>query len=158
MNDDVLRESLAGLFLASHAHVDPKKALAGVKPKLRGVRPGPKVPSVWEELEHLRIAQEDLLRYTLDPAWKSPEWPDGYWPRTGEVPTERQWRASVAAFLRDTRSLAELARDRGCDLTAPIPHGGAHTPLREILLAAVHNAYHLGQIVQTRRLLKNWPG
>jgi hypothetical protein len=103
----------------------------------------------------MRIAQEDILRYTLDARWKSPTWPSGYWPKATK-PTEAGWRKSIEGFRRDLESVVALVRDPGVDLTAPIPHGEGHTTLREALLVADHNAHHLGQIVQARRLLGAW--
>jgi hypothetical protein len=102
----------------------------------------------------MRIAQEDILRYAVDPEWESPEWPDGYWPEV-ETPTEKQWARSLEAFQRDLEGVKTLVRDTG-DLTAEIPHGEGRTYLREVLLVADHNAYHLGQVVDIRRVLGAW--
>jgi hypothetical protein len=105
----------------------------------------------------MRLAQEDILRYTLDPGWKSPAWPDGYWPKKA-APTDAEWRACVKGFEADLEEVCALVRRKDLDLTSRIPHGqGGHTYLREVLLVADHNAYHLGQIVQTRKLLRAWP-
>ncbi|MFP5261082.1 MAG: DinB family protein [Blastocatellia bacterium] len=157
MKESVLRENLIGLMRGGHAHATPEKALAGVDPKLRNARPGPGLHSVWEELEHIRIAQEDILRYTLDPSWESPEWPGGYWPAQTESLAEELWSASVSGFFRDLEEAIKLIRDEGRDLTDEIPHGEGRTYLRQILLIADHNAYHFGQIVQTRKALGDWP-
>jgi uncharacterized damage-inducible protein DinB len=110
---------------------------------------------VWEELEHLRLAQEDILRYTLDQGWVSPEWPQGYWPR--QDPTDEAWAASRSRVQADLEELLALVRDPQRDLTARLPKGEGRTYLRQVLLVADHNAYHLGQIVQTRKLLGAWP-
>jgi uncharacterized damage-inducible protein DinB len=158
MNDIVLRENLIALLRGGQAYVTPKSALAGLKPELRNVRPAAGLHSVWEELEHMRIAQEDILRYTLDASWQSPDWPDGYWPAYTENLTEEMWSASVSGFFSDLEEVIALVQDSSLDLTAQIPHGQGHTYLREVLLVADHNAYHLGQIVQTRKFLGNWPG
>jgi uncharacterized damage-inducible protein DinB len=157
MDDQVLRHALLEVLTGGHAHVTVEKALAGLDPGLRGKRPKPKVHSVWEELEHMRIAQEDILRYTLDPAWKSPAWPEGYWPTRTE-PTNAAWSSAVKRFHADLDELSKLVRDPKRDLTAKIPHGEDRTYLRQILLVADHNAYHLGQIVQARKLLGAWSG
>ena len=103
----------------------------------------------------MRLAQEDILRYTLDPAWKSPAWPEGYWPAQPD-PRDDEWNASVSVFEADLQHVVALTRDASRDLTAAIPHGEGRTYLRQILLVADHNAYHLGQIVQTRKLLGAW--
>ena len=129
-----------------------------VSAKIRTKRPGPGRHSIWELLEHLRIAQEDILRYTLDPSWRSPEWPTGYWPGDKGPVSDRRWSASVSAFLADLEEACALVRDRSRDLTARIPHGEGRTYLRQALLIADHNAYHLGQIVETRKALGNWSG
>jgi uncharacterized damage-inducible protein DinB len=157
MNDSALRENLVELLRGGHAHASAERALAGVKPELRNVRPAEGLHSVWEELEHLRIAQEDILLYTIDESWKSPEFPAGYWPAKVENVTDEMWSASVKDFFDDLEELIRLAENAEIDLTAEIPHGEGRTYLREILLAADHNTYHLGQLVQTRKTLGDWP-
>lgn len=157
MNDLILREHLVQLLRGGQAHAKVEQALAGLKPELRNVRPEHGEHSVWEDFEHMRLAQEDILRYTVDASWVSPSFPDGYWPKAAEELTEENWAASVAAFFTDLEEVIELAQNADVDLTAEIPHGeGGHTYLREILLVADHNAYHLGQIVQTRKALGDW--
>ena len=157
MNTNILRENLVELLDGGSAHVRAEDALKNVDPGIRAARPGGEVRSAWEELEHLRIAQKDILEYTLDPNWTSPEWPSGYWPaETGEVGDET-WQRSVDEFFADLARVVELVRDDSVDLTGEIPHGEGRTYLREILLVADHNAYHLGQIVQLRKLGGDWP-
>ena len=153
MDETVLRLQLVGLLRGGEAHIKAEAALANLNPQLRNVRPAADVHSVWEEFEHLRIAQEDILRYTIDASWESPKWPEGYWPAVNETVTEEMWKVSVDGFFAD---LIVLVDDPNVDLTATIPHGEGHTYLREVLLVADHNAYHLGQIVQVRRLLGDW--
>lgn len=156
MDVSILRKNLIELLQGGHAHVSAEKALEGMKAELRNVRPAEGLHSVWEELEHMRIAQEDILHYTLDPEWKSPEWPGGYWPATTEAVTDRMWSESLSEFFADLQELIDVVQDVGMDLTAQIPHGEGRTYLRQILLVADHNAYHLGQIVQTRKALGDW--
>ena len=157
MNDSILRQSLVDLLRGGQAHVTAQQALNGLTPTLRNVRPENGEHSVWEDWEHMRLAQEDILRYTVDASWVSPSFPDGYWPQPTEAVTEDMWANSVAAFFADLEELIQLAQNPSVDLTAEIPHGeNGHTYLREILLVADHNAYHLGQIVQTRKALGNW--
>lgn len=157
MKDSILRQHLVELLRGGQAHTTVEQALNGLKPALLTVRPAKGEHSIWEEFEHMRLAQQDILRYTVDAAWVSPPFPDGYWPKPGEQVTEEMWAASVTAFLADLEEVIQLAQDTSVDLTAAIPHGeGAHTYLREILLVADHNAYHLGQLVQTRKALGNW--
>jgi len=155
MNDAVLRHQIVELLTGGHAHVPVLKTLTGLDEKLRGRRPAEGLHSVWEELEHMRIAQEDILRYTLDPAWKSPAFPEGYWPKKPE-PTEAQWASSVKRFKADLDEVCAMVEDEARDLTAKLPHGEGRTYLRQALLVADHNAYHAGQIVQARRLLGAW--
>jgi uncharacterized damage-inducible protein DinB len=156
MDEKVMREALVALLTEGHAHVTLDKALADLPPELRGRRPANGIHSVWEELEHMRIAQEDILRYTLDQGWESPDWPQGYWP--SEAPADdAAWKASVAQFRADLEEFCALVRDGARDLTARLPQGQGRTYLRQVLLVADHNAYHLGQIVQTRKLLGSWP-
>jgi hypothetical protein len=156
MADTVLRKTLADLLTGANAHTTAKQALTGTTPRLRAAVPSDGMHSVWELLEHLRIAQEDILRYTLDAKWKSPPWPQGYWPRAGASPTAAEWRASVAAFERDLKETVALVQDPRRDLTAVIPHGEGRTYLRQVLLISDHNAYHVGQLVQTRKALGDW--
>jgi uncharacterized damage-inducible protein DinB len=156
MDEKVVREQLVALLKKEHAHVSVERALTGLDPKLRAVRPGEGVKSVWEEFEHIRIAQEDILRYTLDSSWQSPQFPAGYWPAKTDRVSDEQWTAAVSGFLAGLEEACALVRDASRDLTATIPHGKGRTYLRQILLIADHNAYHLGQIVETRKALHDW--
>jgi len=153
MNDSVLREQLIEFLKGGQAHLTLDEALANLDPKLRNGRAGGS-NSIWAELEHMRIAQEDILRYTLDPKWESPAFPDGFWP-TAES-TDQVWQTTVAKFNSDLKEMIDLVRDTRVDLTSEIPHGEGRTYLREILLVADHNAYHLGQIVTIRKALGAW--
>jgi len=158
MNDSTLRQNLVELLRSGHAHLAAKQALEGLNPASRNVRPENSPHSVWENLEHMRLAQEDILRYTLDASWVSPDFPDGYWPKkTGDL-TEKSWADSVAAFSADLEEVIKLVEDQNLDLTAEIPHGEGRTYLRQVLMVADHNAYHLGQIVQIRKSLGDWEG
>jgi hypothetical protein len=158
MNDSTLRQNLVDLLRGGQAHLTAEQALKGLKPTSRNARPAAGGHSVWEEWEHMRLAQEDILRYALDAAWTSPPFPEGYWPKATESLTEETWAASVAAFFADLEETIELAQNPNVDLTAEIAHGEGRTYLRQILLIADHNAYHLGQLVQTRKALSDWNG
>ena len=158
MDEKVVREQLAMLLKGQHAHVSVERGLQDLDPKLRAVRPAGGLHSVWEELEHMRIAQEDILRYTLDSGWKSPKWPEGYWPPPAQSIDDAQWQSSLSRFTADLDAVCSLASDTKYDLTARIPHGEWRTYLRQILLVADHNAYHAGQIVQVRKALGAWRG
>jgi DinB superfamily len=113
--------------------------------------------SPWEILEHLRIAQEDILDFCRSPQYEDKKWPDQYWPPTPAPPDAAAWDASVAAFRRDRSAIAKLASDPKIDLAARIPHGTGQTYLREVLLILDHNAYHVGELVAVRRALGAWP-
>lgn len=156
MTDSGLRKALVEVLNGENAHVTARRALDGVKPRLRNVRPPGAPHSIWEMLEHLRIAQEDILRYTLDASWVSPAFPDHYWPAPTPRLTEKAWSSSVSQFFADLEEVIKLAGNTRIDLTAKIPHGEGRTYLRQVLLVADHNAYHLGQIVQVRKLLGDW--
>src|SRR5262249_1976049 len=104
------------------------------------------------------IAQEDIWRYTFDAKWVSPSWPAGYWPAGRENLPEERWTAALSAFFADLAEVIRRVQDPNFDLTAEVPHGEGRTYLRQVLLLADHNAYHLGQIVQLRKLLGDWPG
>ena len=155
MDDSRLRRDLTELLEGKGAHVGVGAAFDKLQPEHRTARGGEDGHTVWEELEHLRIAQEDILRYTLDPGWTSPTWPDGYWPSV-QTPTDEQWRASLAGFRSDLDGVIALVQDSSRDLTAEIPHGEGRSYLRQILLVADHNAYHLGQVIEIRRLIGAW--
>ncbi len=153
MNDKALRKDLIELLKGGQAHSTLEEVLKGLKPELCNKRPQKGTRSVYEELEHMRLAQEDILRYTLDPSWESPEWPDGFWPSDTDEMTEETLSSAVSLFFRDLDELTALVNNPKFDLTALIPHGEGHTYLREVLLVADHNAYHLGKIVRTLKQL-----
>ena len=155
MSDKILRDHLVQLLWGDNAHVSVEKALNDIDSAIRLKRPALDVHSIWEELEHLRIAQKDIIEYVLNPSWQSPKWPEGYWPSDNQV-SEDQWQSSLQDFLNDLDRAVQLVNDGGIDLLSSIPHANKHTYLREILLIADHNAYHAGQIVQVRKLLGVW--
>jgi uncharacterized damage-inducible protein DinB len=123
---------------------------------LRGKRVDGVPYSAWELLEHLRIAQHDILDFSRNPKYKEKKWPDEYWPGSPEPPDDKAWDRSVAAFRRDMRAFQKLAADPKLKLEKKIPHGEGQTYLREILLVIDHNAYHVAEIVMLRRLLGAW--
>ncbi len=155
-SDKSLREHLLELLGGGHAHLDFEKAVAGLPVKLRGARPPGLPHTPWRLLEHMRIAQWDIFRFSLDPEHVSPEFPDGYWPAGDGPPRSDAWEKSVAAFRADLQAMKDLVSNPETDLFKPIPHGQGQTILREVLLVADHNAYHLGQLVTVRRLLGAW--
>ena len=152
-----LREHLLYLLRGGGAHLHFDKAVADIPPALRG-RTVPNVPhSPWRLLEHMRIAQWDILEFTRSAKHKSPEFPKGYWPEAQAPPSEEAWKKSISAFRADLKAMTELVAKESTDLFAKIPHGDGQTVLREALLLADHNAYHLGALVLVRRLLGAWP-
>jgi hypothetical protein len=155
--DQALREHLLYLLRGGGAHLNFDAAVADLPPRLRGVRP-PGVPHTpWRLLEHLRIAQRDILEFSRNPKHVSPNFPAGYWPEGDAPPDDAAWDRSVAAFRADLKAMQDLVADPKTDLFAHIPHGEGQTILREALLVADHNAYHLGQLVVVRRVLGAWP-
>ena len=155
-NDAALRQHLLNLLHGGHAHATFDDAVKDMPAELRGKQPKGAEHSAWQLLEHLRITQWDILEFSRDAKHKSPDWPEGYWPVKPEPPDEKAWDKSVHAFRKDLKAMCELVADKSTDLFATIPHGDGQTILREALLVADHNAYHLGQLVLLRRLLGAW--
>jgi hypothetical protein len=155
--DKELRENLRKVVSWGEAHADWKKAIDGVSKLKRGVRPAASPHSPWELLEHMRIAQWDILDFCRNPKHSSPKWPAGYWPEGPAPPSDEAWDKTVEEFQRDNQALGDLVMDPKQDLFAPLAHGSGQTILREVLLLVDHNSYHLGQFVLVRRLLGDWP-
>ena len=155
-HEKVLRAELVALLKGGQAHLTFEDAIAGFDPTLRGHRPRRLPHSGWELLEHLRIAQHDILQFIVDPHYESPPWPQGYWPTSPGPPSAAAWDESVEAYLADRQAVIELIEDSRRDLAQTISHGQGQTFLREAMLIADHDAYHLGQLVQVRRLLGDW--
>ena len=154
--DNDLREHLLYLLRGGGAHLDFDAAIANLPAKLRGAKP-PGVPHTpWRLLEHMRIAQWDIVEFSRNPKHVSPAFPDGYWPAGDAPPDNAAWDRSVEAFRADLKAVQDLVADSATDLFAAIPWGDGQTILREALLVADHNAYHLGQLVMLRRTLGAW--
>lgn len=151
-----LREHLVYLLRGGGAHLDFEKAIADLPANLRGAKPAGVPFTPWTLLEHLRLAQWDILEFSRDAKHVSPDWPRGYWPAGDAPPDEAAWEKSLAAFRSDLKAMQKLVVNPKTDLFAKIPHGDGQTILREALLVADHNAYHLGQLVLVRRLLGAW--
>ncbi len=157
-NDEGLREHLCDLLQGGGAHVDFDRAIEELPVEFFGVKPAGIPHSLWRLLEHMRICQWDILEYCRNPAHRSPDFPDGYWPEGDAPPSVEAWDKSVAAFREDLQAMQKLVMDPAVDLFAQIPQGQpGHTILREALLVADHNAYHFGQLVLVRRALGAWP-
>lgn len=158
MNEKTLRETLGRTLTWHEARVDWKKAVSGISEKQQGMRPEGAEHSPWELLEHMRLCAWDILEFSRDAKnHKSPDWPEGYWPKTPGPPKPSAWDNSVQSLEKDLKAMAKLVADPKTDLLAPIPGGSGQTILREVLLLADHNSYHLGQLVLVRRLLGCWP-
>jgi len=155
-NDATLRQQLIELIKGGNAHVELNKALEDFPAELRGKRPEGSPYSPWELLEHMRIAQWDILEFSRSAKHESPKWPEGYWPVAPEPPDAKAWDRSIAALHDDMQSMCALIADESAELNAPFPHGSGQTLLREALLLGDHNSYHLGQIVLLRRILGAW--
>jgi len=155
-NDSALRQHLLDLLNKGNAHAMFQDAIGDFPAELRGKRPKGAPHSPWELLEHMRIAQWDILEFSRNSRHESPVFPDGYWPESPEPPDPKAWDRSIHSFSQDLQSLCALVADESTDLYARIPHGEGQTILREALLTADHNAYHLGQLVLVRRLLGSW--
>lgn len=153
--DASLRTHLRKLLDWEDAHVSFDTAVEGLAPALRGVVPKGLPHSVWQLVEHLRLTQGDILQFCRNPAYVEPS-PEDYWPRSAAPSSDAAWKASIEAFRHDRAELQKLASDTAVDLFARIPHGTGQTYLRELLLVADHNAYHVAQVVAVRRSLGIW--
>ena len=152
-----LRKNLIELLNGGNAHVTIADAVANFPVDQRGAS-APGLPhTAWQLLEHLRIAQWDMLEFSRDPKHVSPDFPNGYWPKSTAPPNDAAWNKSVAAIQSDLREFIRLLTNPRSDLHAPFPWGNGQTLLREALLVADHNSYHVAQIVDLRRALRIWP-
>lgn len=154
--DKALRDHVIKLLSSRQAHVDLDAAFADLPRELQGRKIESLPFTPWQLLEHMRIAQWDILEFSRDPKHVSPEFPAGYWPSTEAPPEESSWEASVSRFRADLEAMVALVSNPTTDLFATIPHGTGQNILREALLVADHNAYHLGQLVLVRRALGCW--
>jgi hypothetical protein len=154
--DKSLRKHLIKMLEGGEAHATFDDAVADMPAALQGEIPKGAVHSPWQLLEHLRIAQWDILEFAINAKHTSPKWPEGYWPKDAAPPDEKAWNKSVHALRRDMKRFTKLLSDDSTNLFVKIPHGDGQTILRQALLAAEHNAYHLGQLVLVRRLLGAW--
>ncbi len=151
---DPLLKHLVDLLRMKGAHADFDSTVEGFPPKLRGKKIPGAPHTAWQLLEHLRIAQEDILDFSRNADYKEKAWPDDYWPRTEAPPDDAAWDASVAQFKKDAKAMEKLISDPNADLTARLKHGSGQTLLREVLLVADHNSYHVGQLMFVRKTLE----
>jgi DinB family protein len=154
--DQHLRQNLVYLIAGGGAHAKFDDVLKNLPPSLRGKKPANFPHSAWMLLEHIRIAQRDILEFSRNRKHVSPKWPEGYWPKTAALPSAAAWTKSVQQFRADQKAMLDLIANPKTDLFAKIPWGDGQTILREALLVADHNAYHLAQLVDVSRLLGAW--
>jgi hypothetical protein len=153
---DPVREEVISLLRGGNAHVTFEDAVGNLAPEFRGIKPEGAEHTAWELLEHMRIAQSDILEFSRDSKHVSPDWPKGYWPKTAKPPSDAAWKKSIAAIRKDREDMIKLVSNPKTDLYIKIPHGTGQNILREALLIADHNAYHLGQLVLLQRLVGTW--
>jgi len=156
IDEKALRAQLVKLLDFEEAHVGFDRAVKGIPPRMRGKVPSNGEHSLWELLEHLRIAQADILEFCRTAKYKEKKWPDDYWPASPAPRSASAWTKAIADYRRDRKAFQRLAANTRIDLLATIPHGTGQTYLREIVLAADHAAYHIGQIVTVRKQLGIW--
>ena len=157
-NDASPRQHLIELLRGGHAHANFDKAVADFPAQLRGKKPKGSPYTAWQLLEHLRIAQWDILEFSRDAKHVSPKWPDGYWPEKPAPPSPAAWNKCIGQFRTDLAEMEKLVADKKHDLFKPFPWGDGQTLMREALLVADHNAYHIGQLILLRRVLGAWKG
>lgn len=156
-NVQVMREQLLALLRGRNAHLSFDQAVADFPGEAINRRP-PNVPyTPWHLLEHIRIAQWDILEFVRNPGHVSPDWPEGYWPDPATLANETEWEETLAAFRADLKAIEALVNDPQTDLLAPLPHAPDYTIFREVLLVADHNAYHIGEFAILRQVMDTWP-
>lgn len=154
--NDTVRKQLIELLTSNNAHQSFDDAIRDLPADLRGVRPDHIPYSIWQLVEHIRIAQWDILEFSRDSSHQSPSWPSGYWPKE-EIPAhEQDWENTLHQIRQDREAFIALLSNPEQDLYAPFPHGDGQNLLREALLIADHTAYHVGEIIIIRRLLGAW--
>lgn len=156
MSDRILRDHLLELLRGGGAHLGFDEAIKEFPAELRGTKHQELPHTAWQLLEHLRITQWDILDFSRSPDYAAIQWPDDYWPKTAAPPDDTAWGRSVEQFRRDLQAMQDLVADPQSDLYAKIPWGEGQTILREAMLVADHNAYHVGQIVSLRQALGAW--
>ena len=156
MSDTGSRRWLRDALAWEGAHVTFDKAVNGIPPRLRGVVPAGLPHSAWQLVEHIRLAQADIVEFCVNPKYRWKKFPDAYWPKSVAPKDAAAWKASIAAVRRDRRALQRFANDPTLDLDTKVPAGDDQTYFREIVLAIDHTAYHVGQIVLVRRALGTW--
>ena len=155
-SDQVLRQQLLALLRGGNAHMTFDQALAGFPVKHINTRPFQVPYTPWHLLEHLRIAQWDILEFVRNPGHISPDWPEGYWPAQDTQATPRQWEEALVTFRADLQAVMEIVKNPETDFFNPLPHALGYTIFREVLLVADHNAYHVGEFAILRQVMGTW--
>lgn len=155
-DSSALRKMIVDAVSGHHSHIDFEAVVEDFPSELRGIKPGGVPHSAWQLLEHMRIAQWDILEFSRNPKHKSPKWPDEYWPKSDAPPSEEAWQQSIQGYQEDARQLGDLIHN-SAHLLRPIEHGQGQTLLREALLVANHNSYHLGQLMLVKKMLLGNP-
>jgi hypothetical protein len=156
-SDSVLRDQLLALLKGGNAHMEFDEAVADFPDEAMNQIPPNVSYTPWHLLEHIRRTQNDILEFVRDPAYVSPPWPVGYWPKPGEKATRERWDQTVADFHSDLKAFEAILEDPKVNITAELPHAPGYTLLREALLIADHNAYHLGEFAILRQVMGTWP-
>ena len=151
--DKPLREQLVHALRGDQSHIDLESVISDLSAELAGVKPKGAPHTAWQLLEHMRIAQHDILEFSLNPKHKSPKWPEGYWPNTEAPPDKDAWDITIATFRKEAKAMEDLMLDPDQDLFKPIEGGSGQTLLREVLVLAAHNSYHLGQLMYLKKML-----
>lgn len=157
MIENILRREVVALLESENAHMGFDEVVKDFPLDRINSKTAATPYSAWHFIEHMRIAQRDILDFIRDPDHRSPNYPDGYRPRTDAVADEKTWRQTIEGFKKDLSSLVKLAKDPKTDLFGPIPHAPKYTIFRELLVVADHNAYHLGELALLRQELNAWP-
>ena len=155
-SDQVVREQLLALLRGGNAHISFEQAIAHFPVEHFNTKPANVSYTPWHILEHIRIAQWDILEFIRNPDHVSPQWPSGYWPHPEETVNQDQWERTISLFLANLGSLRDIVTDSDIDLYAPIPHAPDYTIFREILVVADHNAYHIGEFAILRQVMDTW--
>lgn len=155
-DEDVLRQQLLALLDGGNAHMGFEDALADFPIAFVNSRPPNVTYTPWHLIEHLRISQWDILEFVRNPNHVSPKWPEGYWPHPDATADAKMWEQSISTFSEDLQSVKMLVQDRSVDLSAELPHAPGYTILREVLLVADHNAYHIGEFAILRQVMGTW--
>lgn len=154
--DKVLREQLLALLRGGNAHLGFDDAVANFPLEHINTKPPNVSYTPWHLLEHIRIAQWDILEFVRNPDHVSPSWPEGYWPAPDEQADQARWQQTIDEFQADLKAIEDLVTDPDTDFFSPIPHAPGYTILREILLVADHNAYHIGEFAILRQVMDTW--